>query len=185
MLWANLVVHGVIDPQALFARWHAALRTDGFLMFSALGPDTMREWRDWAQRVGGPPPTLDFIDMHDLGDMLVQAGFADPVMDMERITLTWADAQAMLSDLRACGVNAHPGRFQGLRTPRWRDRLIADLSHQLRAPDGRLHLSFEVIYGHAIKPLPRVKMAAQTAVSLEAMRQMVKAKPHQSPDIRD
>ncbi len=180
LLWANMMLHLSSAPDALLKRWHQLLAIDGFLMFSCLGPDTLKQLRDLYARLGWPAPTLPFRDMHDIGDALVQAGFADPVMDMERLTLTWATPQALLADLRAWGGNVHPGRFAGWRTPRWRARLEFELM-QLAQPDGRLALTFELIYGHAIKPVPRPKVAAETAVSLDDMRAMMKRNPGEKP----
>ena len=112
--------------------------------------------------------------MHDLGDMLVQAGFADPVMDQETLTLTWENPRALLAELRSLGGNASPTRWPGLRTPRWRERLHAALQ-SLAGLDGRLRLSFEIVYGHAFKAPPRAPLSSGTAVSLEDMRAMVRA----------
>jgi malonyl-CoA O-methyltransferase len=119
-------------------------------------------------------PTVDFIDMHDLGDELVKAGFADPVMDMETLTLTWASAEELVSEVRTWGGNVAVGRFGGLRTPRWRRRLLDAITESLRRPDGRLGLTIELVYGHAIKPVPRVKLEAESRVSLEDMRTMMR-----------
>jgi malonyl-CoA O-methyltransferase len=174
LVWANMVLHAVADPPALFARWHAALDVDGFVMFSCLGPGTLRELRALYARLGWPVPAADFVDMHDLGDMLVQAGFADPVMDQETLTLQWKDAPALLRELRSLGGNGAPGRFAGLRTPRWRARLEHELA-ALAGPDGRLSLSFEIAYGHAFKAAPRVRPGQATTVSLDDMRSMARA----------
>jgi malonyl-CoA O-methyltransferase len=170
MLWANMALHLAVDPQALLARWHRALAVDGFLMFSCFGPDTLRELRAVYATVGWPAPATEFTDMHDWGDMLVATGFAEPVMDMERLTLTWATPGQLLDELRQLGANLHPGRFPALRGRQWRRQLEAELDRRLRGPDGRLALSFELVYGHAIKPAPRVRMKDRTAVSLEDMR---------------
>jgi malonyl-CoA O-methyltransferase len=174
LLWSNMMLHAVADPPALMARWQQLLAVDGFVMFSCLGPNTLRELRDLYRRLGWPSPTADFVDMHDLGDMLVQTGFADPVMDQERLTLTWADPGALLTELRQLGGNASPQRHEGLRTPRWRARLEQEL-RSLAGPDGRLQLSFEVAYGHAFKAAPRVKTAGVSTVSLDEMRALVRA----------
>lgn len=173
LLWANMGLHGVADKPALLARWHAALAVDGFLMFSCLGPDSFMELRPLYAREGWGEPAPAWVDMHDLGDMLVHAGFADPVMDQEHLRLTWGSPEDLLRDLRALGGNLAARRFAGLRTPRWRDRLLAGLE-SLRGTDGRLGLSVELVYGHAFKPQPRVKLAAQTEVSLDQMRAMVR-----------
>ena len=115
--------------------------------------------------------------MHDWGDMLVAAGFAAPVMDMERITLTWSAPAPLLAELRGLGRNLHPARFGGLRTPGWRRRLEQALSRHLREPtaDGRLALDFEIVYGHAFKPPPRRTAGADQHIGLDSMRDMLKA----------
>lgn len=174
MLWANMTLHAHARLPDLMANWYRQLGVDGFLMCSGLGPDTARELRAVYRDMGWPLPTIDFIDMHDLGDELVQAGFADPVMDMEKLTLTWATPQAMLAEMRTWGGNVAVGRYPGLRTPRWRDRLLQVLADKLSRPDGRLGLTVELVYGHAIKPAPRPKIAPETRVSLQDMRRMVR-----------
>lgn len=174
LLWSNLSLHLSPDPEALLSRWHRALAVDGFVMFSCLGPDSLRELRalyaelDWGR--AGP----EWLDMHDIGDMMVAAGFADPVMDQERITLTWREAGRMLEDLRALGGNLSPGRHAGLRTRAWRTRLLQALE-RLRGPDGLLRLSLELVHGHAFKPQPRPRVQTQTSVSLDEMRAMVRS----------
>jgi malonyl-CoA O-methyltransferase len=174
LVWANMMLHAVVDPSALIERWQRLLRVDGFVMFSCLGPGTLRELRALYERLGWPAPTPGFVDMHDLGDMLVQAGFADPVMDQETLTLKWPDPQALLAELRSLGGNTAPDRMAGLRTPRWRDRLERELG-ALSAPDGSIGMSFEVAYGHAFKAAPRVRPGEATSVSLEDMRAMVRS----------
>jgi malonyl-CoA O-methyltransferase len=177
MLWANMHLHNALDPQALIAQWHKALATDGFLMFSCLGPDTLRELRGMYQLLGWPEPSHQFTDMHDWGDMLIQAGFAEPVMDMECIVLTYETPQKLLEDLRELGRNLHPDRFPALRGKAWKAKLEAALAEHLSDPaeDGRLKLTFEVIYGHAMKPKPRVKLSEHSAVSLRDMREMLQS----------
>jgi malonyl-CoA O-methyltransferase len=175
MLWANMALHMAPDPQALIAQWHRALATDGFLMFSCLGPDTLRELRALYAALGWPPPAHEFTDMHDWGDMLVHAGFAEPVMDMERITLTFDTPGRLLRELRGLGSNLHAARFPALRGRGWRARLDEALAARLRDADGRLALTFEIIYGHALKPAPRLRVAEHSAVSLADMRAMLQA----------
>jgi malonyl-CoA O-methyltransferase len=172
MVWANMLLHHAAVPQALMAQWHRALAVDGFVMFSCFGPDTLRELRGVYAAMGWPAPAHEFTDMHDWGDMLVHAGFAEPVMDMERITLSFETPQRLLQELRGLGRNLHPGRFAGLRGRRWLTGLHQALVAQLaRADDGgRLGLSFEIIYGHAFKPAPRLRLQAESQVSLDEMR---------------
>jgi len=176
LLWANMALHMAADPEALIKRWHRTVATDGFLMFSCLGPDTVRELRALYARLGWPPAGHEFTDMHDWGDMLVHAGFAEPVMDMERVTLTWATPEAALAELRTLGRNLHPARFGAVRGREWRARLEAALAATANRggpDDGRIALGFEIIYGHAFKPAPRVALAAESAVSLREMRSML------------
>ena len=174
MLWANMALHEAADPQALLATWHRLLAVDGFVMFSSLGPDTAREVRDVYQALGWPPAGHQLTDMHDWGDMLVQTGFAEPVMDMERITLTYETPARLLQELTELGRNFHPQRFSALRGRQWRAKLEKLISERLpRASDGRLLLTFEVIYGHALKARPKVKVSALSAVSVEDMRSML------------
>ncbi|HET9645500.1 MAG TPA: biotin synthase [Burkholderiaceae bacterium] len=173
LLWANMGLHAEPDPTALMARWHRALAVDGFLMFSTLGPGTLAELRELYAAAGWPSPMAPLIDMHDLGDMLVHAGFADPVMDQETLTLTWPSAQLLLDELRTLGGNVDPRRMAGLRTSRWRRRLLDALA--ARADErGRIGMSFEIVYGHAFRPPPRPALQAETSVSLAAMRTMVR-----------
>jgi malonyl-CoA O-methyltransferase len=183
MLWANMALHMASDPFSLLQRWNRVLKPNGFVMFSCFGPDTLRELRGLYQRMGWPEPAHEFTDMHDWGDMLVQVGFAEPVMDMERITLSFQTPERLLQELRELGRNLHVGRFAGLRGKGWLVRLKRTLGEQLRrdSEDGQLCLSFEIVYGHAFKPAPRLGVAAQTVVSLDEMRQALAAGKSRKP----
>ncbi len=176
MLWANMSLHMSADPQALIGQWHDALDVDGFLMFSCLGPDTLMELRALYQRLGWPAPSHAFTDMHDWGDMLAGAGFAEPVMDMERITLTFETPERLLQELRGLGRNLHLSRFAGLRGKRWHQQLLQALAGQ------PLQLTFEVVHGHAFKPAPKLKVSAHSEISLAQMRSaLARGKPVASP----
>ena len=176
MVWANMALHMAADPQALIALWQRWLAVDGFLMFSCLGPDTLRELREVCQNQGWPAPAHEFTDMHDWGDMLVSSGFAEPVMDMERVTLTFDNPLRALQELRGLGRNLHVQRFAGLRGRGWRERLgqllVAQGDAEV-APSQRVRLTFEIIYGHAIKPAPRLAVSSETVLSLDEMRQVL------------
>ena len=177
LVWANMRAHQAADPGALLMTWRHALASGGFVMFSCLGPDTLRELRALYARLGWPPPAQEFADLHDWGDWLLAAGFAEPVMDMERLTLTFPDAARLLAELRGLGRNLHPARFAGLRTRAWRERLYAELGTALRAdPDQPLALTFEVIYGHALAPHPRRAVTAQTEIPLDQFRAALRHK---------
>ncbi len=170
MVWANMALHMAADPQALIGLWQGWLATDGFLMFSCLGPDTLRELREAYRSLGWRPPAHAFTDMHDWGDMLVHAGFAEPVMDMERITLTFDNAERCLQELRQLGRNLHAERDATVRGRGWRQQLLQALDALAVASPQRHALTFEVIYGHAIKAAPRWKVAPQTNLPLSEMR---------------
>ena len=172
MLWANMALHTAPDPQALIAQWHSLLASEGFVMFSCLGPDTLGQLRRVYAQQGWPLPSHDFTDMHDWGDMLVGAGFAEPIMDMERITLSYSSPEALLDELRQLGRNLNIRRFKGLRGRGWKARWLDAVRTGLTTAggDGRLSLTFEVVYGHAFKPKPRLAVAPQTSISLDEMR---------------
>ncbi|HEX2540847.1 MAG TPA: methyltransferase domain-containing protein [Caldimonas sp.] len=173
LVWANMVLQFVADPPALFARWHRLLEVDGIVAFSCLGPASLRELRELYGTAGWPPPAPEFVDMHDLGDMLVHAGFADPVLDQETLTLRWQSGEALLAELRLLGGNAAADRFAGLRTPAWRQRLLAALAERAAA-DGSIGLSIEVAYGHGFKAAPKLRQGEPVAVPLDDMRAMVR-----------
>ena len=176
MLWANMVLHHEPQPLPLLKRWHGLIQTNGFLMFSCLGPDTLRELRVVYAQAGWPDPAHSFTDMHDWGDMLVHSGFAEPVMDMERITLSYSSASALLQELRGLGRNLSLNRHASARGRGWQMRLLQAIEAGLPRDDqGRLLLSFEVIYGHAYKPVPRVPVSSSQSVSVDAMRAMLRA----------
>lgn len=170
LVWSNLGLHRAADPAATLARWRQALAPDGFLMFSTFGPDTLMELSALYRELGWPPPVQRFLDMHDLGDAMVQAGYADPVMGMERLSLSWATAAELLAELRSLGGNTHPERHPGLRTPRWRQGLLERLDERLRGADGRLALSFEIVHGHAFQALPRADRQGVATVSVESLK---------------
>lgn len=168
MLWSNMALHMSADPQALIHQWGQALQTDGFLMFSCLGPDTLKELRALYQAMQWPPPSHEFTDMHDWGDMLVGVGFAEPVMDVEHITLTFETPERLLQELRELGRNLNAARAPGLRGRAWHRQLLQALAGQ------PLQLTFEVVYGHAFKPKARHPVREHSEISLDAMRAALK-----------
>ena len=149
LAWSNLMLHWLDDPLPAFKELHRVLEVGGLLCFATLGPDTLKELRQAAQKVGAGDTARRFPDMHDLGDMLVAAGFGDPVMDMEMITLSYPTPRAFLVDQRHLGVRDALLGQQGWRD--WR-RLLGGWE---QGADGRLPASFEIVYGHAWKPEPR------------------------------
>ena len=152
IIWSNLLLHWLDDPLPALAEAHRVLEVGGLLMFSTLGPDTLKELR--AVFADGYAHTQRFTDMHDLGDMLIECGFSDPVMDMEVITLTYDDLDALFGDLRSAGSScAMKARRHGL-TGRGRLAAVREGYEALRR-DGKLPATFEIIYGHAWKPEAR------------------------------
>jgi malonyl-CoA O-methyltransferase len=176
MVWANMQLHVHEEPQSLLQRWHQALRVDGFVMFSCLGPDSLMELRQLHEHMGWPVAGSNWTDMHDWGDMLVQTGFAEPVMDMERITLSYANAQGLLSDLRQLGRNLHPDRYARLRGRGWRQRWLeaVEAHWPKRSDDGQFLLTFEIVYGHALRPQARHRVDTTTRISLGEMKNMLR-----------
>lgn len=166
LLWSNLALHWHPQPDKVFAEWRRVLKVDGLLMFSNFGPDTFKELRTAFAAMDESPHALPFVDMHDFGDQLVEAGFTTPVMDMEQITVTYDKAEALLADVRAFGGNPLATRRRGLvGRAAWR-RMLAALEAQ-RRPDGKLALTFEVIYGHAFRPAPKTTAAGEAIIRFQ------------------
>ena len=178
MVWSNMLLHQHADPFGLMKAWSSALNSQGFVMFSCLGPDTLQELREVYRHMNWPVPHHAFTDMHDWGDMLLKAGFSQPVMDMERITLTYENAENVLKDLRSWGRNLNPDRFSAMRGRRWREQLCAEVNRQLGSGshEGRLGLSFEIIYGHAFKAAIPSTASVETRVPLQDIKQMLQAR---------
>ncbi len=141
-VWCNMALHWAADPLEWLREFARVLAPEGLVMFSTLGPDTLQELRDAA----GPGRVHEFVDMHDLGDMLVAAGLAAPVMDMEMLTFSYRESGGLLADLKGSGqTNARADRARGLGR-----RALRDLRMQLKGD-----VRFEVVYGHAWKGAPR------------------------------
>jgi malonyl-CoA O-methyltransferase len=155
MVWSPLWLHSVEDPGQYLADWLRVLKPEGGVFFSCFGPDTARELRSFAEIMKVPFP--DFSDMHDLGDLMSKQGFSDPVMEMEKLTLTYSTAEKLLDDWRAlCGSSLH-NIPSGLSTPRLRARAIQALESHRNPESGRIPLTLELVYGHAwkVKKLPK------------------------------
>ena len=149
LVCSNLALHWSNAPEQVVREMHRVLRRGGLLMFTTLGPDSLRELR--AALPDSTASVHAFADMHDVGDLLVRCGFADPVMDMEHLTLTYPDLSALLRELRGSGsTNARSDMPQGLKGRGWLARLTQRYEAQRR--DGRLPATFEIVYGHAWKP---------------------------------
>lgn len=153
LVWSNLALSYSADAGATLAEWLRVLEVGGLAMFTTYGPDTLKELRAaFAAAPGARVQT--FMDMHDIGDLLVGAGFADPVVDMELLTLTYDDVAAIARDLRHSGQqSALADRPRGLTTPRAWQRMAQ--AYETRRANGRLPVTVEVVYGHAWKVEPR------------------------------
>lgn len=150
--WCNMALHWVADPLAVLRELHRVLAGEGLLMLSTLGPDTLQELRAAA----GEARVHRFADMHDVGDMLVAAGFAAPVMDMEKIAVQYPRVKTLLHDLRGSGqTSARSDRPRGLAGRAFGERLRASLGSRA---------TFEVVYGHAWKALPQRRRGARDIV---------------------
>jgi malonyl-CoA O-methyltransferase len=166
VLWSNLALHWHPQPDLVLSEWMSLLRVNGLVMFSSFGPDTMIELRQVFSAVDDFPHTLPFVDMHDLGDMLVQAGFATPVMDVERITLRYQDVQQLFADVRALGGNPLLTRRKGLLGRKDFAKVVTELE-KTRGADGRIPLSFEIVFGHAFKPQPSRLATGESVIRLD------------------
>ena len=151
LIWSNLMLHWLVDPLASFREMHRALEVGGLLMFSTFGPDTLKELRSCF--ADGYAHTQRFADMHDYGDMLVDCGFAGPVMDVERVTMTYPSLDVLFGELRRNGSTcAMVQRRRGLMGRHvW--KAACDAYEELRV-EGRLPVTFEVVHGHAWKAEP-------------------------------
>lgn len=166
MVWSNLALQWCNDLDLTFGEMNRVLHTSGLFMFSTFGPDTLKELRQSFARVDAFSHVNRFIDMHDIGDLLVHNGFSTPVMDMEYITLTYSDVISVMRDLKAIGAhNVTQGRRQGL-TGKTMWKKAMDQYEALRR-DGKLPATFEVVYGHAWKPQSR-----QSVLTPETRRQL-------------
>jgi malonyl-CoA O-methyltransferase len=154
VLWSNCALHWTSAPHAVLPDWSRVTRVGGLVAFSAFGPDTLAEVAAAFREVDDRPHVLPFTDMHDYGDMLVAAGFTTPVVDMERLTLTYSTAASLWADVRALGGNPLPEPRRGLRGRDFARRLDAALD-RTRDAAGRYTLTFELIYAHAWKGEPR------------------------------
>jgi len=169
LLYSNAALQWSNDVEAAFREFLRVLRPGGLLMFSTFGPDTLKELRAAWSAADGHTHVSRFPDMHDLGDALVRARFADPVMDVDRITLTYRAVFDLMSDLKVLGAhNVTAGRPRGLTG---RGRLEAmEKAYEAFRSDGRLPASYEVVYGHAWAPESTPSTAGDFSFPVERLR---------------
>ena len=148
LVWSNLALQWAHDLEATLKGLHRVLASGGLLIFATFGPDTLKELRAAFAAVDDAPHVNRFIDLHDIGDMLIHAGFASPVMEMEMLTLTYSDLKTLMRDLKGIGAhNAATTRPRGLFGKSAWMRL--EQAYESQRVAGRLPATYEVIYGHA------------------------------------
>jgi malonyl-CoA O-methyltransferase len=168
LVFSNLMLEWCHDPDAVFTEIRRVLQPGGLVTFATLGPDTLRELREAWREIDPYPHVHRFIDMHDLGDALVRAGLAEPVMDTERLTVTYPHLDALMSELAASGsTNLAHGRARGL-TPKGHLKTLRQLLRPT-TEQGVLPVSVEVVYGHAwageLRARPRADGEVRVPVS--------------------
>lgn len=149
LIVSNLMLQWCDDLDSVFNEFRRVLRTDGLIMFTTFGPDTLKELRQaWQQTDSEYEHVNNFIDMHDIGDALIRAGFGQPVMDMELFTLTYQKPIRVLKDLKAIGAtNANQNRNQGLMGKTKFNAMLE--AYETFRKDGTIPATYEVVHGHA------------------------------------
>ena len=167
-IFSNLMLQWCTDLESTLTELRRVLAPGGLLMFTSFGPDTLMELRASWEAVDGYTHVNSFVDMHDVGDMLLATQWAEPVMDSERITVTYRELRTLMQELKHIGAhNVTAGRARGL-TGRQHMQQLAEAYERFRE-DGVLPASYEVVYGHAWSPLNKYAVAGNE-VSLASLR---------------
>lgn len=169
-VFSSLMLPWCGSIEAALSEVRRVLKPGGVFAFTSLGPDTLRELRQ-AWRADGAEHILPFIDMHDLGDALIRVGFAEPVLDVERFTLTYGDLKTLLTDLKASGsCNALPDRSRGLIGRAQFARVTA--AYELQRRDGKLPATYEVVYGQAWQSVSKstVPSSGEIRIPVDSLR---------------
>ncbi len=179
LIFSNLTLQWVNDLDRAYNEFRRVLRPGGLLLFSTFGPDTLKELRACWAEADGATHVSAFIDMHDIGDALLRARFADPVMDCERLTLTYRDVRTLMHDLKIIGAhNATAGRSRGLTGKTRLQRMLQ--AYERYRSDGVLPATYEVAYGHAWTPLgpaPQQQIDGVVKVPVENLLRPSAGKP--------
>lgn len=158
LIYSNLAFQWANDLSGLFAECMRVLKPGGLLMFSTFGPDTLKELRQAWAAVDDDHHTSPFMDMHDIGDMLVHERYADPVMDVDQLTLTYGSVDELMRDLKHLGAHNSVRERKKAMTGKGRMQAMRDAYEQHRR-DGLLPASYEVVYGHAWAPEHSVSLS--------------------------
>jgi malonyl-CoA O-methyltransferase len=151
LVFSSLTLQWCNDLPATMQDLLRVLKPGGLLMFTTFGPDTLKQLRTCWRAIDDAVHVNQFTDMHDVGDGLLQAGFADPVMEAEIITVNYQSVDKLMADLRAIGANA---TAEGGRASLTTASMLSKLrqAYDVYRVDGLLPASYEVVYGHAWKP---------------------------------
>ncbi|MBK1719731.1 malonyl-ACP O-methyltransferase BioC [Thiocystis violacea] len=184
LIVSNATIQWCNDLERTFVDCLRVLRPGGLLQFTTFGPDTLKELRDAWSRVDRHSHVSPFPDMHDVGDALVRARFADPVLDAERLTLTYERVHDLMRDLKVLGArNATQERPRALAGRARLDALVAAYEEHRR--DGRLPASYEVLHGHAWAPEQKpVTGGVAIPVSAIGGRRGSDPRPRVRPDLQ-
>jgi malonyl-CoA O-methyltransferase len=155
LVFSNLMLHWHPAPHEVIGEMARILRPGGLVLFSSYGPDTLAELRRACLDVLPGARPMPFVDMHDFGDMLVAAGFESPVMEVETLTLTYADPGRLIAEVRALGGNPRRDRAAALPSGR-QARALRQRLQAATDQHGRIALHFEIVIGHGWKATPRV-----------------------------
>lgn len=170
LVFSSLMLHWCADIGAVFIEIQRILRPDGLVLFATLGPDTMHELRSAWAKVDDLPHVHHFLDMHDIGDLMLAAKLQNPVMDREDITLQYAAVSSFMRDLKALGVqNTHPKRRRGLMGKQRYAEFVS--AYEDFEQNGRMPVTYEVLYGHAWGGQPQDQpQATEVAIPLSAIK---------------
>ncbi len=148
LIFSNLMLQWCDPPHVAFAEIQRVLKPNGMFIFSSFGPDTLHELRDAWANIDNHIHVNRFIDMHDLGDAMMRVGLVEPVLDVERFTLTYPDVVTLMRELKAIGAhNVTHGRRHGLMGKAMFNQVIHHYERHRR--DNVLPASYEVVYGQA------------------------------------